>query len=143
MIYDEGELKNLNAAVAKTAQQTSSFKLQIAGTGIFPAIKNARILWLDVKVKEESLLNLNKLLENECEKYGCAREKRIFKPHLTIARLREPKKLKILVEKHLSSKFEAVEFEVGEIVIYESKLQSSGSIYSIISKHRLSKVSSR
>ncbi|HEX9960491.1 MAG TPA: 2'-5' RNA ligase family protein, partial [Pyrinomonadaceae bacterium] len=74
-------------------------------------------------------------LESECERHGFAPETRDFKAHLTIARLREPEKSANLVETHLQEKFEAVEFEVSEIVIYQSELSPQGSRYTVVSKH--------
>jgi 2'-5' RNA ligase len=87
--------------------------------------------------KQGKLRELNENLERECEKAGFAKEKRNFKPHLTIARLREPHKSTLLVERHLMEEFLSEKFEVSEIVIYESLLQKTGSIYSIVSKHQL------
>jgi 2'-5' RNA ligase len=71
-------------------------------------------------------------LEREFEKKGFQKERRNFKAHLTIARLREPDKSKRLVEKHLQNEFSPVEFAVSELAIYESKLQPTGSIYRAI-----------
>jgi len=56
-------------------------------------------------------------------------EKRNFKPHLTIARIKRAKKSVELAKKHLEEEFEPVQFEVSEIVIYESRLQPTGSKY--------------
>lgn len=134
---DERELKNLIEAVGKMAKRISKFKLQIVQTGVFPSRKNARILWLGVKDETEKLRNLNEILESECERFGFAKEKRNFKAHLTIARLREPQNSKALIEKHLENEFKSAEFDVSEIVIYESRLQKSGSIYSVVSKSKL------
>lgn len=133
---DEEQLESLSRAVAETANQISKFNLRISGTGAFPSPRNARILWLGIKDENDNLLKVNDVLESECEKRGFAKEKRNFKAHLTIARLREPHKSKELVEKHLQNNFEAGEFSVSEIVIYESRLQKSGSIYSVVSKHK-------
>ena len=133
---DERQLNDLTGAVARIAKQFSNASLQIAGTGVFPSKRNARILWLGVREIKGSLQNLNEILENECEKAGFAKEKRSFKAHLTIARLREPANSKELIERHLTESFESGAFEVSELVIYESKLQKSGSIYSIVSKHK-------
>ena len=134
---DEKHLDDLTAAVEKTAKQISEFKLQVTGTGVFPSKRNARILWLGVKDESGSLQKLNEALEIECEKFGFAKEKRNFKPHLTVARLREPKKSKDLIEEHLRNEFDSNEFIVAEIVIYESRLQKTGSIYSVVSTHEL------
>ena len=135
---DETQLLGLREAVKESAKQFSEFKLRISKTGAFPSEKNARILWLGIKDEMKSLLKLNETLEIECERSGFVREKRSFKPHLTIARLREPQKSNLLIERHLKSDFVSEEFAVSEIVIYESHLQKTGSIYSINSKYNLS-----
>ncbi len=102
---DEKQLKNLTEAVENTARQVSNFKLQIVGTGVFPAKRNARILWLSLRDKDGKLQKLNEILETECEQIGFAKEKRNFKPHLTIARLREPQKSIELVRTHTAKEF--------------------------------------
>lgn len=134
---DENQLKDLIEIANRTAAQISKFTLRISQTGVFPSPRNARILWLGVKDEKKSLLKISEILEAECEKPGFSKEKRNFKAHLTIARLREPHKSKEIAQKHLQNEFEPVEFEVPEIVIYESRLQPSGSIYSIVSRHKI------
>jgi RNA 2',3'-cyclic 3'-phosphodiesterase len=131
----DAQLAELTKAVEKAAREISSFKLRIADTGVFPSRRKARVLWLGVEDEKESLRKLNEALENECERHGLTREKRDFKAHLTIARLREPEKSRSLVEAHLQEEFAAIEFEVSEIVIYQSELSPQGSRYTIVSKH--------
>lgn len=126
---DDNGLRNIKNAVEKTAQQISDFKLLIHSTGVFPNLRNPKILWLDFEDKSNLLKMTNEILEKECAKFGFAKEKRIFKAHLTIARLREPHKSKRLAETHLKNEFPPVEFEVKSIVIYESKLLPNGSVY--------------
>ena len=133
---DSIQLQHLTEAVEKTARQFSKFNLQISQTGVFPPKRNARILWLGIDDEARNLQKINDILETECEKKGFVKESRKFKAHLTIGRLREPNKSKELIDRHLNKTFAAVEFKVSEIVIYESRLQKSGSIYSVVSKHR-------
>jgi 2'-5' RNA ligase len=133
---DEERLAKLTEAAEKAARQISNFRLRIAGTGVFPSQRKARVLWLGVVEDEErSLRKLNAALEDECERRGFTREKRDFKAHLTIARLREPEKSKNLIEAHLREDFAAVEFEVSDLVIYQSLLSPQGSRYAVVSKH--------
>jgi len=134
---DETQLADLTEAVDKTAKQISDFKLRVSKTGAFPSEKNARILWLGIVDELKSLQKMNEILEIECERKGFAREKRNFKAHLTIARLREPHKSKELIERHLRNDFESNVFAVSGIVIYESQLQKSGSIYTKYKKLNL------
>ena len=117
------------AKIFSEAEDNKNIKIQIFDTGVFPSRRNARILWLGLQDEKHSLSKINQLLETECAKIGFEKEKRNFKPHLTIARLREPHKSEDLAAKHLENEFEPVEFEVSEIVIYESKLLPTGSIY--------------
>jgi RNA 2',3'-cyclic 3'-phosphodiesterase len=132
---DERQIKNLETAVSNAAkifaetEEDKNIKIRILDTGVFPSARNARILWLGLQDEKQSLSKINQILETECEKIGFEKEKRNFKPHLTIARLREPQKSGNLAEKHFENEFEPVEFEISEIVIYESKLLPTGSIY--------------
>ena len=128
---NEKQLEELSKICEKIAAQFSKFNLQIAEAGVFPNARNPRILWLDVKDASESLSKISELLEIKCERIGYKREKRKFKAHLTIARLREPHKSRELADKHLENEFEPVGFDASAIVIYESKLQPSGSVYSL------------
>jgi RNA 2',3'-cyclic 3'-phosphodiesterase len=134
---NEDQLEKLIEIVGKTAAQISNFRLSVGETGVFPTPRNARILWLGVKDEKGSLAEISEILESECEKIGFPKEKRNFKAHLTIGRLREPHKSKEIALKHLQNKFEPVEFIVSELVVYESKFQPQGSIYSIVSRHKL------
>lgn len=134
---NEEQLEKLSDAVEKTARGISDFKLRIEDAGVFPNQRKARVLWLGVKDEKGNLRKLNEALESECERQGLARETRDFKAHLTIARLREPEKSKSLVEAHLRETFAAVEFEVSEVVIYQSELSPQGSRYTVVSKHVL------
>jgi 2'-5' RNA ligase len=132
---DETQLRNLTEAVAAATGKILKFKIRIAGTGVFPSKRNARILWLGVNDEHANMPKAKEVLEGECFERGLAKENRDFKAHLTIARLREPLKSAELVEKHLCENFVSGEFTVSRITIYESRLQKSGSIYSIVSKH--------
>ena len=139
---DEKQLKDLENAVLMSvnafskSENIANLKIQISDTGVFPSKRNAKILWFGLHDESESLAKINRILETECEKIGFEKEKRNFKSHLTIARLREPHKSRNLVEKHLENEFEPVEFTVSEIVIYESKLQPTGSVYKKVSSFK-------
>lgn len=127
-VTDE-QLERLNNAVEKATSQTGAFYLSTGKTGVFPSIRKARVLWLGLENSGGELYRLHAILEAECEKAGFARETRDFKPHLTIARLREPGKSADIAGAHLRAQIEPVEFEVPEIVIYESRLAPTGSVY--------------
>ena len=134
---DERQLADFKNVVENISKQISSFKLKISKTGVFPNAGNPRILWIDMSDESGSLAKINQMLETECGKIGFPGEKRKFLPHLTIGRLRDPNKAKGLAQKHLETDFEPVGFKVSEIVIYESNLQPSGSIYQKVKGFKL------
>jgi RNA 2',3'-cyclic 3'-phosphodiesterase len=136
-VCEERQLKDLEKIAAEITAEISRFTIRIADTGVFPNERNPRVLWVDVKDAAGNLVKIHGLLEAKCEKIGFKREARRFVPHLTIGRIKEPNKARDLAEKHLKNKFEPVEFQISEIVIYESKLLPAGSVYSVASKHNL------
>lgn len=132
---DDEQLKDFVEAVGETVKKVSPFKLQIAKTGVFPAPNKARVLWLGIMDAQGSLRRMNKILETECERRGFAGEKRNFKAHLTIARCKE-RPNDLLIEQYLNADFPpSPPFEIAEIVIYQSELRPTGSIYSVFSRH--------
>ncbi len=126
---DENQLEKLKYIARNIAAEIPKFNFKIADTGVFPSRRNARVLWIDVKDEKGILTKINQLLENECEQIGFPRETGNFKPHLTIARLKDPRFSRESIETHLQNKFEPVRMEAAEIVIYESRLRPTGSIY--------------
>lgn len=113
-----------------TAGSSRRFGVELSGTGVFPSPSNPRILWLGLQDQNDKLSTMANAVESGWALLEYQEEKRKFSPHLTIARLREPQKAQQLTARHLANKFEPVGFEVREIVVYESKLQPTGSIYS-------------
>jgi RNA 2',3'-cyclic 3'-phosphodiesterase len=134
---DEKQLIELEKISAEISAEITNFKLQIVNTGVFPNTRNPRVLGIDVKDEAKSLAKINDRLEAGGEQIGFARDRRAFVPHLTIGRVREPHKARELANKHLQNGFEPVEFMVSEIVIYESRLLPTGSVYSDVSRHTL------
>ena len=131
-------LEELKRRISLDAAGVESFCFTIAGSGVFPGIRNPRVLWLGVQEHSGSLRKLQRSIDNSCVALGFKPEQREFKPHLTIARIRDAQMAHKLVKFHLETKFEAGVVEVREVVIYESLLSPQGSVYRVLSKHALS-----
>ena len=133
----DGETVNkLTAGLSKIALNHSAFDLTLNGTGAFPSAKNARVLWIGI-VQSSMLQKLYTAVEDACFAAGFPRESRAFSPHLTIARIKDVHRANELTREHLSLAFGPISFRVPRIVIYESKLLPSGSVYSVLSTHQL------
>lgn len=131
---NEAQLSKLAEAVEAVAKDFSPFDLQIVGAGVFPSPRKARVLWLGARAENDNLRKLSERLEDECARRGFPKDNRIFKAHLTIARLKQNADA-ALIEKHLDTNLAPSEpFQVSEITIYQSELLPRGSRYKIISK---------
>lgn len=126
---DESQLGEVKKIVAEIAEKQTNFTLSLNKNGVFPNTRNAKVLWIGVEDKGGNLKKINEILERECAAVGFESEQRNYHPHLTIARIKDASNTAELVKKHLETQIEPLEFKVSEIVIYESKLQPSGSIY--------------
>lgn len=128
----------ISAAVARAIKESAAFRIGVGGTGVFPKPSRAQVLWIGVSDPSGQLSSLQRQLENECAKKGFEKEDRAYRPHLTIARLRKPEGARRLADTHLQMKFDPVEIEINELVVFRSELSSKGSRYTAISKHQLS-----
>ncbi len=124
---DEAELAAFTERMKSAAGSVDPFQLRIRGTGAFVKRRGPSVLWLGV-----SQLSVGDPLGKIAAILG--HDGREFHPHVTIARVKDAKKAKALIERHRSTEFDSDVFEVNDLVIYESKLLPSGSVYSVIDK---------
>lgn len=127
----------LSLAAESAASASAPFPLTIADAGAFPPHKAPRVLWLGVRDSTGDLARLQQALETQCAAAGFPREERSFHPHITIARLREPRSASPLAERHRELGFQAMEITINEIVLMKSELTQKGSCYTVLSHHRL------
>ena len=133
----ERELETIRDVVEEIAAESQPFHLSITGTGVFPSEHRARVLWLGVGGEVDAMSRVKDLFEDAYKRAGLLGKRPSLTPHLTIARVKDASRCRDLIEKHLATQFEPVEFEVSEFVIYESELRPTGSVYSVVSKASL------
>ncbi|HET6972728.1 MAG TPA: RNA 2',3'-cyclic phosphodiesterase [Pyrinomonadaceae bacterium] len=126
-------IEKISAAAERVAKQFSTFQIGVGETGVFPRPSRAQVLWIGISDPSGQLSALQERLENECAAEGFAKEDRAYHPHLTIARLRKPEGARHLADAHLQMRFETIEVELKEIVVFRSELSPKGSKYTAIS----------
>ncbi len=105
------------------------FEIEVTGTGGFPNLKRPRIIWVGLKKGSEELKNLAASIDNELRKIGFQKEKREFKPHLTIGRVKYIDDIDRFVKKMNSEEFKGGIFTAEEILIMRSELKPTGAVY--------------
>jgi 2'-5' RNA ligase len=131
-------IDQLAAAASLAASKVDPFEIVIEGCGVFPLRGQPRVLWIGIDDPSGKLCELNRALENECANAGFAREARVFHPHLTIARIRQPQGSRQLAAAHKEIGFAREVTVVSALAVIRSELRSEGSKHTIISRHAFS-----
>jgi len=127
----------ISDAASRTAREFPAFRIGIGGTGVFPKPSRAQVLWIGVNDPSGNLSALQKRFDDECLADGFSKEDRAYRPHLTIARLRNPEGARRLADAHLNMTFANIEVPLTELVIFRSELSPKGSKYTALSHHHL------
>lgn len=128
---DDGQLDELTSKASKVAGETQPFNVAVVGPGAFQKGRGSNVLWLGLDAGDAQPDPLQTIEARLAED----RNSRGFKPHLTVARLRERQNSQDLIKRHLEGTFKKVEFMAAGITIYESTLTPAGSIYKVRSRH--------
>ncbi len=134
---DQAKVADIIRAATDAVAYIPEFHVAITGTGVFPGKRRPRVLWLGVEDKTGILEEIKSNLDHAFEKIDYSREGRPFRPHLTIARLRQPEQSRKLAEFHLNSDVGPIGFVVSNVSVYSSRLEPAGSIHTIVKSFRL------
>lgn len=129
---DDAQIDTLSKHLAVSIERTEPFTVALGS----PLAFGKRVLGIAVDDPSGTLASLNRLIESSCVRIGVPKENRSFKPHLTLARIRDERGTQELISAHTQTQIEPVEWQVREIVLYESKLQPTGSVYSKLKTFR-------
>jgi 2'-5' RNA ligase len=121
-------LEVIEEAVRAAAPGTGALHLQLAELGAFPSERRPRIIWLGLDAPP-ALELLQDRLERRAEAIGFPPEGTPFRPHVTLARVREGHRLPAGALASLEHQFEPVGFPASQLVLYESVLGRGGPQY--------------
>lgn len=134
----EEKVREISDTLKSVADTSSAFSIRLSSIGAFPNMHKPRVIWIDIDKGKEELKLLAGQIENELEKSGFTREKRGFKAHLTLGRVKSLKNISNLIG--LIKKTEISlhdEIEIKEIILFRSTLKPTGAIYTPISRFNL------
>ena len=134
---EEANIEAVGRVVSEVAKRQEPFTATMSGCGIFPNPGEPRILWIGVEDGTREMARIAGDIDNAVAPLGFPREKRSYNPHLTIGRVREPRKGCDLAAEHIAHGFEPVEFSVPHLTLYESVLSPQGSAYAVVAKAAL------
>jgi 2'-5' RNA ligase len=122
----EKRLEDINAAL--TGLTWKSFAITVRGVGFFPGNRSPRVFWAGMEAPTMQDLAIE--LDSRMERLGFEKEKRVFRPHITLARARESRidsSLVTTASKYLDHQFGS--FTVDRVFLFKSILKPTGAEY--------------
>jgi RNA 2',3'-cyclic 3'-phosphodiesterase len=134
---DSARLAPLAEAIAEVGYATAALQIHTRAIGAFPNLRRPRVLWTGLE--SHALLRLSTQIEEAAARVGFEPAERPWAPHLTIARIRDPRRVTSLLGRlQAANQSEFGESRVGEIALYRSHLSSNGSTYERLATFPLS-----
>ncbi|MDD5115491.1 MAG: RNA 2',3'-cyclic phosphodiesterase [Candidatus Omnitrophica bacterium] len=136
-----GQIEEVKKNIALIAKSFPPFRVKLEKSGVFPHLREARIIWIGPQRTPEELKSLFARLETEILQTNALRQERSFHAHVTVGRIKKsvpaPVLQKIIdgIEKDLSAL--NCEFDCKEITLFESTLNPQGPVYTAIGKFNL------
>ncbi|MDD4909864.1 MAG: RNA 2',3'-cyclic phosphodiesterase [Candidatus Omnitrophica bacterium] len=141
---DVAALDKINESLSKIAAGFSAFEATLSGLGTFPPGGSPRVVWAGLKDKENACGRIAQAIEEEMQRLGFPKEKREFKSHLTLGRVRSSLNLLKLADEIKSRKdhFSGAgrSFRVSSLSLIKSTLTPKGSIYETLFRANLSAI---
>ena len=121
-------------AVEESCRDHAPFQLVLTELGMFPNRERPRVLWAGVGGDLDSLASLQEAVEIAMTGAGFQRERRPFRAHLTIGRVRDgatPKQRRAIGDAVSSTVLPPVEpWRVSTVHLVRSNLTPQGAVYS-------------
>jgi RNA 2',3'-cyclic 3'-phosphodiesterase len=129
---EEPIIGDIGKAIEGSCQGISPFRVEIKGSGAFPPKGGARVVWAGLE-GAEALATIAARLESALEPLGFAPEGRGFKPHLTLARVKDTSasnQARAIAMNYMATAFGSK--MVTEVLLKKSVLRPQGPDYSTV-----------
>jgi 2'-5' RNA ligase len=136
---DPALVEPLTRRLQAALHDAPAFDLDLAGLGAFPTAARPRVVWVGVVAGHAPMRGIAERVETALEPMGFARASRPFSPHLTLGRVRDPRRddrLAALIDHDAGRSFGS--FRVHAASLMRSVLSPRGSQYSEINTVSLS-----
>lgn len=127
---DFDHVGQVQAAMERATKGSSPFTLKGEGVGVFPDLRRPRVVWAGMSGDVDVLNALQGDLESELKRLGFPKEKRRFKGHLTIGRVKgRLDRTKLAEALKALGDFQTQSFTAESLVLFQSDLRSGGAVY--------------
>jgi 2'-5' RNA ligase len=126
----EERVAAIRDSLAGVAATTPPMTLTCAGLGVFPGPSRPRVVWAGITDGLRELGSLAAAVERAVEPLGFAPERRPFRGHVTLGRVRSPRSFGPLARAiEGGGRAEFGTWKVSHVVLYRSHLRPTGSVH--------------
>ncbi len=130
---EPGKINDIESVCNPIFCSFAKVKLKVQGLGAFPSLGKPRVIWAGFSNDDGVLEKLVSGLEQGLAEIGFPQEKRAFKPHLTIGRIKGRLEGRELIEAVRDGMdLEGPEFVVEKAALFKSDLKPSGPVYTVL-----------
>ena len=126
---DAALVPDLGAGLDEIASVSAPFELRLGNTGCFPKPRRPRVIWVGLEDPADRLLPLQRQVEELARTCGWEKEKQVFRPHLTLGRVRE--RMRPPGGDWLAAPG-PLAFRVEKVQLIESRLKPTGAEYAAL-----------
>lgn len=122
----------LSEALHAALSNQPALTLRYATIGAFPSLEHPRVLWIGTH-EDSGLRALQESIARECNRLGLGRpEDHPFHPHITLGRMRDPRRADSLTATAKTLTFEPILDRCAGVQIMRSELHPAGSRYAVL-----------
>ncbi|MGQ0534816.1 MAG: RNA 2',3'-cyclic phosphodiesterase [Methanobacteriota archaeon] len=130
----EGSVHSVQVSMQRAVKGEAPFTMRVVGVGTFPPRGVPRVLYMGLE-GADALVGIANRLDDQLSLLGFKREDRPYAPHVTVARLRSPRRseaLRPVLTAHAKTDFGTV--DVSHILLMKSELKPSGPGYTEVAR---------
>lgn len=127
---DEGLVDEILSRMRMAAAGVQPFRIRLSGMGAFPSLSNIRVVWVGIE-NGQVLGQMAERLDSTLSELGFERDRKGFKPHLTLARARSGRNIAAaqeIIRRNGATDFG--EYPIDRMILKRSVLSPQGPSYS-------------
>jgi 2'-5' RNA ligase len=130
----EKRLEDIDDALTGFTWKT--FTITVRGVGFFPGKRSPRVFWAGMEAP--TMKDMAEELDTRMERGGFDKEKRAFRPHITLARARDTRiDSSLVAAAEPYEQYDFGSFVADRVFLFQSTLKPSGAVYEKLKEYLL------